>query len=159
MKGNLPRLAESRFWLISYWILIGNERKLASAASEQILVDLLLNSNRKWKEIGLGWFKCILKLSEAFWSILKESEAFWSILKHCEAFWCILIEKRFIHSKINQKSSGNAWYIRKSTNKVVKTLDTLENQPQKWWKRLKHSKINKKSGENAWYIRKSTTKW
>ena len=52
-----PQLAQSRFWLICYWILIGNGRKLASAGSEQILVDLLLNSNRKWKEIGLGWLR------------------------------------------------------------------------------------------------------
>ena len=37
--------------------LIGNERKLASAGSEQILVDLLLNSNWKWKEICLGWVR------------------------------------------------------------------------------------------------------
>ena len=70
MKGNWPRLAQSRFWLICFQIqignkvklasagseqilvicycsLIGNEMKLASAGSEQILVDLLLNSNRK----------------------------------------------------------------------------------------------------------------
>ena len=42
MKGNWLQLAQSRFWLICYQIIIGNERKLASAGSEQILVDLLL---------------------------------------------------------------------------------------------------------------------
>ena len=41
MKGNWPRLAQSRFCLICYWILIGNKRQLASAGSEQILVDLI----------------------------------------------------------------------------------------------------------------------
>ena len=39
-----PRLAQSRFWLICRRILIGNERKFASVGSEQILVDLLMNS-------------------------------------------------------------------------------------------------------------------
>ena len=57
MKGNWPRLAQSRFWLICYSILLGSERKLASADWEQILVDLLSNSNREWKEIGLGWLR------------------------------------------------------------------------------------------------------
>ena len=57
MKGNWRRLAQGRFWLICYQILIGNEWKLASAGSGQILVDLLLNSNRKWKEIAFGWLK------------------------------------------------------------------------------------------------------
>ena len=36
--------------------------------------------------------------------------------------------KRLIHSKINKKSDKNAGYIRKSPKKVMKTLDTLENQ-------------------------------
>ena len=35
MKGNLHRLAQSRFWLICYQILIGNARKLAWATFEQ----------------------------------------------------------------------------------------------------------------------------
>jgi len=42
MKGNL---------------LTGNERKLASAASEYILIDLLSNLNRKSNEIGVGWLE------------------------------------------------------------------------------------------------------
>ena len=46
-----------------------------------------------------------------------------------------------IHSKINKPSNENAWYTRKSTNKVMKTLDTFENQQKKWWKRLIHSKF------------------
>ena len=44
MKGNWLRPPQSRFWLVCYQILIRNKRKLASAGSEQILVDLLLNS-------------------------------------------------------------------------------------------------------------------
>ena len=63
MKRNCLRLAQSRFWLICYWILLRNERKLDSAGSEQISVDLLLNSNRKWKGIGVGW------LRSRFWLI------------------------------------------------------------------------------------------
>ena len=57
MKGNWPQLAQSIFWLICNQILKGNERKLASAGSEQILVDLLLNYNRKGKEIDLSWLR------------------------------------------------------------------------------------------------------
>jgi hypothetical protein len=39
---------------------------------------------------------------------------------------------------------------------VVQTLDTLENQQKKWWKRLIHSKINQQSDKIAWYTQKST---
>ena len=45
MKGNWLRLAQSRLWLIYYQIRMRNERKFASAGSEQILVDLLSSSN------------------------------------------------------------------------------------------------------------------
>ena len=41
-------------------LLLNSNRKwkeIVLAGSEQILVDLLLNSNRKWKEIGLGWLR------------------------------------------------------------------------------------------------------
>ena len=48
MEGNRPRLAQSQFWLICYYTLIENERKLASAGSELMLVDLLSNSNASW---------------------------------------------------------------------------------------------------------------
>ena len=80
MKGDLPRLGQSKFCFVSSQILTGNERKLASACSEQIfvicyqlligkerklapagswqmLVDLLLNSDWKCKEIGVGWLR------------------------------------------------------------------------------------------------------
>ena len=50
-------LAQNRLWLICYWILIRNERQMASAGSEQVLVDLLLNSNKKWRANGVGWLK------------------------------------------------------------------------------------------------------
>ena len=57
MKGNWRRLAQRTLWLTCYQILIRNERKLASAGSEQVLMNLLLNSNCEWKEIGVGWLR------------------------------------------------------------------------------------------------------
>ena len=47
MEGNWPGLAQSRFWLLCNQILIENERKLAWAGSELILIDL--QSNSDWK--------------------------------------------------------------------------------------------------------------
>ena len=47
----------STLWLFDVHSVIENETKLASAGSEQILVDLLSNSKWKWKEVGLGWLK------------------------------------------------------------------------------------------------------
>ena len=76
MKGNCARLLQSRFWLICYQILIGNERKLGSGASKQILVDLLSNSNKKCKEIELGCLKAALGPSQAA-SLVSQNHRFW----------------------------------------------------------------------------------
>ena len=80
MKGNWPRQAQSRFCWICYQILIRNTRKLVSAGPEQILVDLQLDSNWKWKEIGVGWLS-----SDFGWFVvsLQKSSTFIDLLNPC----------------------------------------------------------------------------
>ena len=49
----------SRFSLVCNRIVIEHKRKLAWDGLEQILVDLQLDSNWKWKEIGSARFRWI----------------------------------------------------------------------------------------------------
>ena len=100
--------------------------------------------------------------SEAFWSNLKHSKAFWSILKHSNRKTLHTLEttqkkswKRLIHSQINKRSGENGRYTRKSTTKVMKTLETLENQHTQVMKTVDTVENRQKSDKIAWYIRKS----
>ena len=53
MKGNPSETAQSRFWLSFDEILIENTNESVWGSPEQILIDVYLNSNWKWKEIRL----------------------------------------------------------------------------------------------------------
>ena len=66
MKGIWSEAAHGRFWLISNSVLIENEKNLVWGSPRQILIDFQLNSNWKWKEIGLSQRK-----ADSDWFLIK----------------------------------------------------------------------------------------